>query len=68
MGDCSGDKGGLLMGVQIQQNNWKWRWQNQGSVGCVWGNIITARSELRKVLFFFISPYGSMGGYLVYCV
>jgi len=29
------DKGGLLMGAQSGQNNWKWHWQDQGSMGCV---------------------------------
>jgi len=33
MGDCCSDKGGLLTGAQSQQSNWKWYWQDQGSVG-----------------------------------
>jgi len=32
MDDYGSDKGGLLTGAQSQQNNWKWHWQDQGSV------------------------------------
>ena len=39
MGNWGGDKGSLLMDSQSEENNWKWHWQDQGSMGCVWGNI-----------------------------
>jgi len=41
MCDCGGNKAGLLMGVQSQQNNWKWHWQDHGSVGSERKNNLT---------------------------
>jgi len=44
-GRLCGDKGGLLTGPQSKENNWKWNWQNQGSVGvCLRKYILTTVS------------------------